>query len=223
MERDGFIKNSDMKNKLLIIALWGLTAAVAMILIIQIIEEYVEYNEKEVLQMLVQGIVFVLSVVSLGVYIFFLFGRKNCSAVLLIPTALMIVESSIQLWRVGVPYLLCVYPIIKIIEYILLAWTIFVGFKNKIAFFILSCAILLIDAITWQTYIMVLDIVWFVFGFTNTVPTVIEQQNKPFISEQTIKKTDTVSELKVLNDKLQTGAITQEEYDAKRKEIISKL
>ena len=76
MERDGFIKNSDMKNKLLIIALWGLTAAVAMILIIQIIEEYVEYNEKEVLQMLVQGIVFVLSVVSLGVYMFFLFGRK---------------------------------------------------------------------------------------------------------------------------------------------------
>lgn len=70
---------------------------------------------------------------------------------------------------------------------------------------------------------MVLDIVWFVFGFTNTIPTVIEQQNKPFISEQTIKKTDTVSELKVLNDKLQTGAITQEEYDAKRKEIISKL
>lgn len=79
MERDGFIKNSDMKNKLLIIALWGLTAAVAMILIGQIIEEYVEYNEKEVLQMLVQGIVFVLSVVSLGVYMFFLFGRTISS------------------------------------------------------------------------------------------------------------------------------------------------
>ena len=59
---------------------------------------------------------------------------------------------------------------------------------------------------------IVFDIVWLVFGFSNTIP--------PLIG---VKRSSEAMKMEALKYKLDLGIITKEQYDEQRKEIIDNL
>lgn len=213
------IKRSDMKNKAIIFILCGLSVAVALAKLILWSIAYDElYDESYYRYYLISHILLFASILLFAIYLFFCYREKYGVYLLLVSIALVVAKSFLMAIEVYYDGFSIALEIVRAVGYLLLAVSALNGFTNKKFFYLPICLIMLAGVVLPILGYMnaengiVFDIVWFVFGFSNTIP--------PLIG---VKRSDEAMKMEALKYKLDLGIITKEQYDEQRKEIIDNL
>lgn len=216
------VKRSNMKNKAIVFILCGLSVAVALAELILWSIRYCEsYNEGYYelalyyRYYLIFPILLVASILLFAIYLFFCCKEKYGVYLLLASIAIVVAKSFLMAIKVYDDEFSIAFEIVRAVGYLLLAISALNGFTNKNFFYLSICVILLAGVVNTTVNAgnsIVFDIVWLVFGFSNTIP--------PLIG---VKRSGEAMKIEALKYKLDLGIITKEQYDEQRKEIIDNL
>lgn len=215
------IKRSDLKNKAIIFTLCGMSVIVSLMNLILWAKRYNEIRSDGIYELtlhyryyLISSILLLASILLFITNLIFCCKKKYGVYLLLTSIALLfarIVLIVIKEYKHDSVF----FEIVRAVGYLLLAVSALNGFTNKKLFYLSICLTMLASvarANTGINIVIVYDIVWFVFGFSNTIP--------PLIG---VKRSDEAMKMEALKYKLDEGIITKEQYDEQRKEIIDNL